>query len=140
MVSLQSLRNPLADLRKSKVIFTILLLLLFSIQNIVCQPTIPRHFDVAIHQLRDYYYNYQHQQPNWDNLLHIAIKYDRFLENISFSADNTIPCERDMEILIEAATNRQLWALKVHSILGVNLYHQVCSKEICIGLVTMTNV
>jgi hypothetical protein len=95
------------------MIFTILVLLSLSIQNIDCQPTIPRHFDVAIRQLRDYYYNYQRQQPNLDSILHTAIKYDRFLENISFSGDNTIPCERDMEILIEAATNRQLWALKV---------------------------
>lgn len=80
--------------------------------------TIPLRFDVIIGQLRAFY---QRQPDLVTDLIEMSSAFMRpeeLLIKASFSANQSTVCERDLELLITAASERQLWALKVFDAWG----------------------
>ncbi|CAF4086590.1 unnamed protein product [Rotaria sp. Silwood2] len=96
-------------------------LLLFVPQSIIGEPifeTIPLRFDVIIQQLRGFYQRYPDIATNLVNTPIATIRPELLLTNISFSTNQSTACKRDLEILITAASRRQLWAMKVFDAWG----------------------
>jgi len=97
-----------------------LLLVLFSIPNIICQrdyQTIPLRYDAAIHHLKQY------QHSNFLDLLDDVSTYsittNRMSSYISSVSNNeTTQCERDFDIIVQGVSNRDMWALKVFDAWG----------------------
>jgi hypothetical protein len=96
------------------------LLLLFLIPNIICHQdyqTIPLRYEAAINYLK------QVQHSNFIDLLNDVPTYSITSNKISsfsslFADNTTTECERDFEILVEAATKRDIWALKIFDAWG----------------------
>jgi hypothetical protein len=88
------------------------LLLLILIPTIVCREgyqTIPLRYDAAINHLKQY------QDYNPIDLLADASRYRITLDEMSslFASNATTQCERDIELLLEAASRRDMWAIKI---------------------------
>ncbi|CAF1100702.1 unnamed protein product, partial [Rotaria magnacalcarata] len=75
--------------------------------------TIPLRFESVIQRLRDFYQNYPDIVNDLVNTPFAKIRPELLLTNRTFSQNQSAACERDLEILISAASQRQLWALKV---------------------------
>ncbi|CAM4841946.1 unnamed protein product [Rotaria magnacalcarata] len=75
--------------------------------------TIPLRFESVIQRLRDFYQNYPDIVNDLVNTPFANIRPELLLTNRTFSQNQSTACERDLEILISAASQRQLWALKV---------------------------
>lgn len=97
-------------------VVTLIILLFFAPSSIIGEPifqTIPLRFDVIIEQLR---YSYQHHTDLVTDLINhrIAnIRSEELITRISLSINQSTTCERDLQVLIDALSQRQLWALKV---------------------------
>jgi hypothetical protein len=93
----------------------IFLLLLFLIPNIICHQdyqTIPLRYEAAINYLQ------QLQHANFidlvDDVSTYSITSDKISSYISlFSNNETTPCERDLDLIVQALLKREMWALKV---------------------------
>ncbi|CAF4600684.1 unnamed protein product [Rotaria sp. Silwood1] len=99
----------------------IFVLLLFVPQSIIGEPTfetIPLRFDAIIQRLRGFYQHYPDIVNDLVNTPIATIRSELLLANISFSNNQSTACERDLEILITAAVQRQLWAMKVFDAWG----------------------
>lgn len=90
----------------------VLSLLFFLIPNIISQ-IIPFRFDSAIHQLRQQQQRYTRLDLN--NYADYNLTPEQMLERMSLllSSNETNTCEQDFEIILQAALNRDMWAMKV---------------------------
>ncbi|CAF4949011.1 unnamed protein product, partial [Rotaria socialis] len=75
--------------------------------------TIPLRFESVIQRLREFYQNYPDIVNDLVNNPFAKIRPELLLNNRTSSQNQSSDCERDLEILISAASQRQLWALKV---------------------------
>ena len=92
------------------------LLLLFSVSNIICYKeyqTLPLRHDLAINYLKQY----QHINFNdlFNNISMYSITSDKIFSYISLvnSNNETSQCEKDFYEILQAASKRDLWAMKI---------------------------
>jgi hypothetical protein len=97
----------------------ILLVLLFSLPDILCQPKyqrIPLRLDLAIAQLRQYQYftpvNILNNAPYTITLAQMSAHMS------SLSSNQTTICEQEFGMIVEAALRGDMWALKVFDAWG----------------------
>ena len=86
-------------------------LLFFLIPNIVTQ-IIPLRFDLAIDQLREQQH-YRHLDLN--NYVDYNLKPEQMLDRMSLLSSNykISTCEPDFGIIVQAALNQDMWAMKI---------------------------
>ncbi|CAF4034673.1 unnamed protein product, partial [Adineta steineri] len=91
---------------------TITLFLLFSVLWNINSQFIPPHFDSAINRLRQYQY-FSPIDLLKDVEYNLTPK--QMLENMSLLLSNnkTSPCEQDIELILRAAVEKEMWALKI---------------------------
>ena len=88
------------------MLFAILLLLTSGLDAHLDYQTIPLRFDAALDSIR------LHRQFNYADLLDDASTFAINLISSLPKNNQTTQCERDFELLLQAAAKRDLWALK----------------------------
>lgn len=105
---------------------TLVFLFFFSlISNSICQ-IVPLLSDIVINQLRQQQYDYTSFDVN--NYL----DYNLIPEQMSslFSSNETNTCEKDFELIFQAAMKREMWAIKIIDAWGKPLPSGVLSGNV----------
>lgn len=105
--------------------------LLFFILNINCQ-IIPQRFNGAINQLLRQQAQQDYTSFDINDYVDYNVTSQNMLEQMSllFSKNQTTACERDFELILQAASKRDMWALKVIDAWGKPLPSGVFSGNI----------
>jgi hypothetical protein len=80
--------------------------------------TIPLHLDVIIQYVKNFDQSYLDIATDSFNTPIATIRPELLLTNASFSTNRSTNCEQELEILINATLQRELWALKVFDAWG----------------------
>jgi hypothetical protein len=91
---------------------TVGLFVLYSLLSIVSSQFVPPRFDLAIKRLRQYQ---NFPSANLIKDVQYSITPEQMLErlSLSFSNNKTTPCEQDFELILRAASQSDMWAIKV---------------------------
>ncbi|CAF2129145.1 unnamed protein product [Rotaria magnacalcarata] len=80
--------------------------------------TIPLHLDVIIQYVKNFDQHYLDIATDLFNTPIATIRPELLLTNASFTTNQSTICEQELEILINATLQRELWALKVFDAWG----------------------